>query len=91
MKYRSRTDIITAVLHAASGGATKTKIMYGAYLSYAQIREYLDFLLAKDLLRCDEAGVYTLTENGMNLLHTFEGINQMIAVKSGSKDEGTSF
>ena len=61
MKYRSRTDIITAVLRAASGGATKTKILYGAYLSYAQIKEYLDFLLAKDLLRCDEAGVYTLT------------------------------
>ena len=91
MKYRSRTDIITAVLRAASGGATKTKIMYGAYLSYAQIKEYLDFLLAKDLLRCDEAGVYALTENGMNLLHTFEGNNQMIAVKSGSKEEGTSF
>ena len=41
MKYRSRTDIVSQILEAANGGATKTKIMYEAYLSYAQPKEYL--------------------------------------------------
>lgn len=50
MKYRSRTDIISQVLDAANGGATKTKIMYKAYLSYAQLKEYLLVLVKNDLL-----------------------------------------
>jgi len=37
MKYRSRTDIVGLILEAANGGATKTKIMYKAFLSYAQL------------------------------------------------------
>src|SRR2546422_835291 len=42
MKYRSRTDIVTQILDAANGnGANKTRIMYKAYLSYAQLKEYL--------------------------------------------------
>jgi len=80
MKYRSRTDIITAILGIASQGATKTRIMYGAYLSYAQVREYLDFLVSKNLLTRDPVGLYRLTESGMDLLHTFEGISQVLAV-----------
>jgi len=28
MKYRSRTEIVSMILEAANGGATKTKIMY---------------------------------------------------------------
>ena len=90
MKYRSRTDIITAILGAAVGGATKTKIMYGAYLSYAQVKEYLDFLLAKSLLERDEQGLYAPTAQGLNLLRTFAGINQMIAVDNGAKPARSS-
>ena len=41
MKYRSRTDITAQILEAANGGVTKTKIMYKAFLSYAQLKEYL--------------------------------------------------
>lgn len=50
MKYRSRTDIVSQVLEAANGGATKTKIMYKAYLSYEQLKEYLMVLVQNDLL-----------------------------------------
>ncbi|TLX99525.1 MAG: hypothetical protein E6K92_10250 [Thaumarchaeota archaeon] len=35
MKYRSRTDILANICDIANGyGANKTKIMYGAYLSF---------------------------------------------------------
>jgi len=33
MKYRNRTEIVANILDAANGGATKTKIMYKAFLS----------------------------------------------------------
>ena len=62
MKYRSRTDIIAMILQAAINGATKTRIMYGAYLSYAQVKEYLSFLIEKDLIRYEEgSAIYKLT------------------------------
>jgi predicted transcriptional regulator len=42
MKYRSRSDIVGLLLDAANGGgATKTKLMYKAYLSFNQLKEYL--------------------------------------------------
>ena len=41
MKYRSRTELASNILEAANGGATKTKIMYKAFLSYSQLKEYL--------------------------------------------------
>jgi predicted transcriptional regulator len=55
MKYRSRTDIIGQILDAANGGggAIKTKIMYQAYLSYAQLKEYLTVLTERGLLNYD--------------------------------------
>jgi predicted transcriptional regulator len=81
MKYRSRTDIIAMILRASLNGATKTRIMYGAYLSYAQVKEYLSFLLERDLIAYEEgSGLYRLTENGMKLLRVYEGISDMISV-----------
>ena len=41
MKYRTNTEIVVIMLDAANGGTTKTKIMYKAYLSYNQLKEYL--------------------------------------------------
>jgi predicted transcriptional regulator len=58
VRYRSRTDIISQILEAASGGATKTKIMYRAFLSYAQLKEYLnvDYNSSEQIFRTTEKG-----------------------------------
>lgn len=48
MKYRSRTDITAQILEAANGGVTRTRIMYKAFLSYAQLKEYLTVLMEKE-------------------------------------------
>jgi predicted transcriptional regulator len=46
MKYRSRSDIVGLLLDAANvGRAAKTKLMYKAYLSFNQLREYLALLV----------------------------------------------
>ncbi|MGB8640746.1 MAG: winged helix-turn-helix domain-containing protein, partial [Nitrososphaeraceae archaeon] len=42
MKNRTHHDILAKVLETAKGtdGTTKTRIMYGAYLSSNQLKEY---------------------------------------------------
>jgi predicted transcriptional regulator len=50
MKYRSRTEIVSNILDAANGKATKTKIMYKAFLSYPQLKEYLSVLTENNLI-----------------------------------------
>ncbi|MDQ6668234.1 MAG: winged helix-turn-helix domain-containing protein [Thermoproteota archaeon] len=50
MKYRSRSDIVGLILDAANGGgATKTKLMHKAYLSFNQLREYLELLVENSI------------------------------------------
>jgi predicted transcriptional regulator len=81
MKYRSRTDITGLILEAANGGATKTKIMYKAYLSFAQLREYLSMLLEKGLIDYVEGrAIYKTTEKGIRLLQMCNQINEELVV-----------
>ncbi|MGI0048592.1 MAG: winged helix-turn-helix domain-containing protein [Nitrososphaera sp.] len=69
MKYRSRTEIVSHILEAANGGATKTKIMYKAFLSYAQLKEYLAVLADNGLLEYFEAeATYKTTGKGIKFL-----------------------
>lgn len=79
MKYRSRTEIVGLILEAANGGgATKTKIMYKAFLSFAQLREYLTTLQDNGLIEY-EGGMqtYRTTEKGMKLLDLYERMHEL--------------
>jgi predicted transcriptional regulator len=88
MKYRSRSEIIAMILQAANNGATKTRIMYGAYLSYAQVKEYLEFLESKKLLSYEEGtSLYHLTEKGLQFLRVFDEISDMISLKDDRRQE----
>jgi predicted transcriptional regulator len=81
MKYRSRTDIVATILDCAQGGVTKTKIMYSAYLSYAQLKEYLSVLLEKQLLEHDSTTqTYKTTETGMRFLKTYNHMDELMDV-----------
>jgi len=84
MKYRSRSEIIALMLQTtANGGATKTRIMYGAYLSYAQVNEYLQFLQAKQMLRHDELEqTYHMTERGMQFLRAYDQISDLVSISN---------
>ncbi|AFU59520.1 hypothetical protein Ngar_c25980 [Candidatus Nitrososphaera gargensis Ga9.2] len=70
MKYRSRIDIVAQMLEAANnGGATKSKIMYKAFLSYGQLKDYLTIMNEKGLLDYDKKEqLYRTTEKGRKLL-----------------------
>ena len=79
MKYRSRTDIVTQILDAASGiGANKTRIMYKAYLSYAQLKEYLSILITNGLLEENQAEkLYKTTEKGIKFMRVYSHMGEL--------------
>jgi predicted transcriptional regulator len=83
LKYRSRTEIVAMILEAANGGATKTKIMYKAFLSYAQLREYLSVLIENNLLQYVEGSqTYKTTEKGLNFLKMNNEIGELLQTPS---------
>ena len=69
MKNRSRTEIVGNILDSANGGATKTKIMYRAFLSYGQLKEYLSILIENNLIEyLDGARRFKTTTKGLFFL-----------------------
>ena len=78
MKYRSRSDIVGLLLDAANGGgATKTKLMYKAYLSFNQLRDYLALLVENGLMEYEEGiRTYRTTEKGIRLLRIQNKMNE---------------
>ena len=80
--YRSRTEIAAQILQAANdhNEITKTKIMYVAFLSYAQLKEYLVLLIQNWLLEYLEAThTYITTEKGLNFLKIYEKMEELVA------------
>jgi predicted transcriptional regulator len=67
------------ILEAASGGTvTKTKIMYSAFLSYQQLKEYLTILQENDLIEYQEGQrAYRTTNKGMQLLQLSNKIDEL--------------
>jgi predicted transcriptional regulator len=79
MKYRSRTEIVGNILEAANGRATKTKIMYKAFLSYVQLKEYLSVLTENNLIEyLDGTQTFKTTEKGLNYLKMHNEIGDLL-------------
>jgi predicted transcriptional regulator len=78
VQYRSREDIVAAILDIAKHSTLKTRIMYGAFLSYPQLKEYLYLLLENDLLEHDaNEKVYSTTPRGMQFLDMYKKMDNM--------------
>ena len=81
MGNRSRTEIVAMILDAANegGGETKTKIMYFAFLSYAQLKEYLSVLVENNLIEYLEgANKYKTTEKGLFFLKMHNELEELL-------------
>ena len=79
MKYRSRTEIVCNILDAANGRATKTKIMYIAFLSYVQLKEYLSVLTENNLIEyLDGTHQFKTTEKGLNFIKMHNEMAQLL-------------
>lgn len=92
MKYRSRTDIMTQILECVSeGGSTRTKIMFKAFLSYAQVKEYMKFLQEKGLVEYEEGNsLYRITDRGFDFLRKWEEIRSLVSVNEREKSRSES-
>jgi len=82
VKYRSRSDIIGLLLNAANGGgATKTKLMYSAFISFNQLKEYLSLLVENGLMEYEEGKhTYRTTEKGLRFLHLQNKIDEVAPI-----------
>ena len=81
MPNRDRTEIIRQVLDIANGaeGLTKIKIMYKAFLSYKQVKEYVALLTENDLLRYDSiTQSYKTTGKGLRLLQFYNQLDDIM-------------
>jgi predicted transcriptional regulator len=83
MEKRSSIDIVSHILEAANGGASKMQIMHRAVLSYKQMKEYANFLTERGLLTYDnsrQGGGYMLktTEKGLWFIKTYNRLDDII-------------
>jgi len=92
-KRRDRLHIIADVLGIATNGSLKTQIMYKANLSFAQLNEYLSFLLETKLIASttqNEKVTYKVTSKGMNFLQNYAKIRDLLKAESERKTENNS-
>jgi predicted transcriptional regulator len=73
------------MLEAAMDGVNKTQIMYVAGLSFAQLIEYLSFLVRLGLLKAykgSERLIYKTTAKGKLYVKAYEGIKHLLRDRS---------
>ncbi len=51
--------------------------MYTAYLSFTQLRNYLEMLTNNGLLELTEKNLYRTTAKGMNMLEVFSEVSNL--------------
>jgi predicted transcriptional regulator len=80
-KRRNRLYIIAEILNIAKEGSLKTQIMYKANLSFAQLNEYLSFLIKMDLLKVKNENrkkIYRITFKGENYLKKYKDLASLL-------------
>jgi predicted transcriptional regulator len=88
MGNRSKTEIVGSILEAANGGTTKTKIMYFAFLSYNQLKEYLSILIENNLIEDLEGNnKFKTTEKGLNYLKMHNEIGKLLPQTTTVKND----
>lgn len=90
-KRRDKLYIIAEILEIAKNGALKTQIMYKANLSFAQLNNYLTFILKTQLLmrnREHQKNVYRTTDKGFEFLENYNEISDLLHVETNNLNNG---
>jgi len=80
-KRRDKLCIIAEILEIAKNGTLKTQIMYKANLSFAQLNDYLRFMLKIQLVEKfinQGKDVYISTEKGLDFLQRQCELSEML-------------
>ena len=84
-KRRDKLSIMAEILEISKNGTLKTQIMYKANLSFAQLNEYLRFMLKTQLLKkfsTNRKDVYGVTKKGEEFLYCHSEITELIKEKT---------
>ena len=83
------------ILHTAQGGAGITKIMFHAYLTHGQAKEYSQILVENALLELDgESGSmkqYRTTHKGIEYLAAIERMSEMLPIATRRSAKSNAF
>jgi predicted transcriptional regulator len=88
-KRRDKISIIAEILEIAREGTLKTQIMYKANLSFAQLNDYLKFMLKTGLLKkflAKGKEVYAATEKGVDFLQRHCDLTELLQENENSKN-----
>ena len=80
-KRRDRLFILAEILNIAKGGSLKTRIMYRANLSFAQLNEYLNFLTKMEFLEIQNENRkdnYVTTSKGDRYLEKYTDLANLL-------------
>ena len=78
------------ILEISRKGTLKTQIMYKANLSFAQLKEYLRFMLKTQLLKkfnVNGKDVYGLTKKGEDFIQCHNDLKELINEEENSKNQ----
>ena len=79
MKHRTKIEIIADILQSIMNDSTlsSSKVMYKAFLTYKQMREYLPFLLQNELIKYgDKDHTFMITNKGLHFLETYNRLRE---------------
>lgn len=83
MRRRSRLEIYLEVLETIMCGCNKpTNIMYRCYLSWASLKEILDSLVERGLVRVVERNgkrLYLITESGREVINRLKETQSLLS------------
>ncbi|HJS82375.1 MAG TPA: winged helix-turn-helix domain-containing protein [Nitrososphaera sp.] len=95
MRNRQKDEIMRDILHTAQGGAGITKIMFHAYLTHGQAKEYSQVLVENALLELDgESGSmkqYRTTHKGIEYLAAIERMSEMLPIATRRSAKSNAF
>jgi predicted transcriptional regulator len=80
LKHRSKEEISALILEAIvnTHRPTQTMIMYKAYLTHVQLKEFLASLMEQGIIEYNKLErIYTITEKGMHFLEVYNQFNQL--------------
>lgn len=77
MPNRTRNEIIAEMLESIVSPSPKTAMMYGARLSYAQLKHYHDYLTERGLVTQVD-GLWVATEKGRSFLRAYAQAEEIL-------------
>jgi predicted transcriptional regulator len=95
MRNRQKDEIMRDILHTAQGGASITRIMFHAYLTHGQTREYSNLLVENGLLELDKESAsmkqYRTTPKGLEFLAAVERMSDILSIPTRRAARPDSF